>query len=639
MADTKRQLILDLLSRNKMSKDVKEAADDVDHLANSAEDANKSTEKLGHSTEVLGDKAEEMGKKTEKTRGHIESLQGEIKNTERELGTLAEAFTNAGSRAERVDISKAIRRTETDLRQLNKSKGILENLLPDPGPQGKSFGQKLSHGITDGLASAADAAGPLKIYAGALVAGAAPVIAGGIEAAITAGIGAGFIGGGALLLKDDAQISGWAKRIGTNFKAALTGSAKDALEQPFLSSLGKVEAFTQRTAGVMGKAFHDVAPSVDHLTDSLINSGDALVGSLGNAASKSGPALDGLGDSVVLLTGGVSEFIDEMASGGPAAADNLRLIAGAMGDVIAQTGVFLSFLNKVSDNPWITGPLLPLLKDHYRDSADAANQAATSTDEYASANDEAAAAAGRHDAAVKRLTDALKAQTDPAFALLNAQDGVKEAQDRAAKATDKYGKNSEQARAATRQLAEAAITLQGAATAAGGTVDGHLTPAMYATLRAAGLTKGQIKGVEGELRRAQKAANDYAGDYRANITTTFYTKYVGKYYSSANEAERDMGRRASGGSVTRGTPYVVGEQGTEVFVPDTNGRIMSAAASRGSASASARTMSSAPGAVGTMGRAVGGSIIRGLQVEVIGNDAKLIALLKYLIRTGNVIEG
>jgi methyl-accepting chemotaxis protein len=639
MADSKRQLLLELLSRNKMSKDVKDAADDLDHLADSAEDANKSSEKLGHSTEVLGSKAEEMGKKTERTKVHIASLQGEIKNTEKELGSLAESFAAAGTKAERVDISKAIRRTENDLRKLSKSKGLLENLLPDPEPKGRSFGQKLSQGITSGLASAADAAGPLKTYAAAAVGVAAPVLAGGIEAAITAGIGAGFIGGGALLLKDDAQISGWAKRIGTNFKGALTASAKDALEVPFLASLGKVESFSQRTAATMGKAFQDVAPYVDHLTDSLINSGDALVGSLGRAASKSGPALDGLGDSVVLLTTGVSSFIDEMASGGPAAADNLRLIAGAMGDVIAQTGTFLSFLNKVSDNAWITGPLLPLLKDHYRDSADAANQATNSTDEFASAQDEAAAAAQRHDSAVKRLTDSLKAQTDPAFALLNAQDGVKEAQDRAAAATKKYGAKSDEARTATRQLAEAAITLQGAASSAGGMIDGHLSPAMYATLKAAKLTKSQIHDVESQLRRAQKAASDYAGNYRANITTTFYTKYVGKYYSSANEAERDMGRRASGGSVTRGTPYVVGEQGTEVFVPDTNGRIMSAAASRGSAAASARTMSSAPGAVGTMGRPMGGSVVRGLQVEVIGNDPKLISLLKYLIRTGNVIEG
>jgi hypothetical protein len=640
MADEKRQLTLDLLARNKMSKDTKQAADDLEKVGDAADKANKETEKLGHSTEILGDKQADLAKKTKETQGHIDSLNNEIKNTEGELEKLAVAYAKAGETGEnRMDISKAIRNTQNELRRLNTSKSILEKALPDPTPAGKSWGTKLSHGITNGLSSAVDTLGPLKTYAAAGVLAVAPVLAGGIQAAITAGIGGGFIAGGALLLKDDAALSGWAKRIGSNFKTSLTAEAKDAFEGPFLASLGKVEAFSQRTAGKIGKAFHDVAPSVDHLTDSLINAGDGLVNSLGNAASKSGPALEGLGDSIVLVTSGVDKFIDAMAEGGPAAADNLRLIAGALGDLIAQTGTFLGWLNKISDNPWITGPLLPLLRDHYKDSADAANQATTSTDQYASAQDEAAAAAQRHSDAVKRLTDQMKAQTDPAFALLNAQDGVKDAQERAAAATKKYGANSEQARAASRALAEAAITLSGAAGDAGGIINGKLSPSLYATLRAAGLTKTQIKGVESELKRAKKAADDYAGDYRANITTTFYTKYVGKYYSSANEAERDMGRRASGGSVTRGTPYVVGEQGTEVFVPDTNGRIMSAAAARGSAAASARTMANGPSTVGTMGRPAsrdGRAYIA--EIQVVGSDQRLVSLLKYLIRTANLLE-
>ena len=39
------------------------------------------------------------------------------------------------------------------------------------------------------------------------------------------------------------------------------------------------------------------------------------------------------------------------------------------------------------------------------------------------------------------------------------------------------------------------------------------------------------------------------------------------------------GTRASGGNVIGGTPYIVGERGPELFIPDTNGRVYSNASS------------------------------------------------------------
>jgi TP901 family phage tail tape measure protein len=139
---------------------------------------------------------------------------------------------------------------------------------------------------------------------------------------------------------------------------------------------------------------------------------------------------------------------------------------------------------------------------------------------YASEADAAAAAARGERNAIADLSTKLKAQTDPVFGLLDAQMGLKKAQDAAAEATRKHGRNSDQAKEATRQLALAAIELQGKAGALAGTFNGKMTPAMYQTLRAAGLTEKQINDVSGQFRQAKKDGDKYARKYSANVSLT-----------------------------------------------------------------------------------------------------------------------
>lgn len=629
MADEKRQLILDLLARNRTSKDTEQAADSIDKLGKSADEASKKTEKLGKSSKDTGQQTDRLGRSADITRGKVGNLNKEIDNIERELGTLADSFADAGSAAERLDISKAIRRTENDLRRVTKSRNLLENLLPDPEPEARSWGKKLASslsGVGDSVATLAGGHMGI-VLGGAVVAAAAPVLAGGIMAAVTAGLGLGIIGAGALLLKNDKAITGWATRIGQNFKTNLVKQAEGALEPPFLRSLGKIEAFTNRSAGKIGLMFYNLAPSVDHFTDSLVNAGDILVDGLGKSAENAGPAIDGLGDSIVLVTSGISNFIQTLSEGGPEAADNLRLIAGGTADVITQTGTFLGFLNKVSDNPWITGPLLPLLRDHYKDVAEASNTAATATDTLATANSNAQKAAlGQRDA-LAGLANELRAQVDPAFALLNAQDKVRDSQEALSEATKKYGANSEQARSASRQLASAALDLQGAAGGLSSTFTGKLSPSMLATLKSAGLTKSQIAAVSREFARAEAAGDAYAGNYVANIITNHIETF-------SQEHQRELSRfRAAGGPVTRGVPYIVGENGPELVVPDASGRVLSAAASRG-----VMTQAGAAGSSAYLNGGQGGGMRGGtLQLEVAG-EQRVASFLKYMIRTYNILD-
>ncbi|MFG1659087.1 phage tail tape measure protein [Micromonospora chersina] len=140
------------------------------------------------------------------------------------------------------------------------------------------------------------------------------------------------------------------------------------------------------------------------------------------------------------------------------------------------------------------------------------------TKEYKSSADAAAAAArGQRDALVE-LSGMLKAETDPVFGLLDAQSKLTEAQKAAAKAVKEHGRNSAEAKEATRNLALAAIELQGKAGELSSTFDGQMTPALRATLAAAGLTDRQIEDVAKQFRQAKADAEKYDGDYRANAS-------------------------------------------------------------------------------------------------------------------------
>jgi TP901 family phage tail tape measure protein len=140
------------------------------------------------------------------------------------------------------------------------------------------------------------------------------------------------------------------------------------------------------------------------------------------------------------------------------------------------------------------------------------------TEEYASAAEASTAALHGQRDALAQLSSMMKAETDPVFGLLTAQENLTTAQKKASKAIKEHGKNSAEARDATRELALAAIDLQGKAGAVASTFNGKLTPEMLATFRAAKLTDAQIQAVSGQFVDAKKTANAYAQNWAAHAS-------------------------------------------------------------------------------------------------------------------------
>jgi hypothetical protein len=143
--------------------------------------------------------------------------------------------------------------------------------------------------------------------------------------------------------------------------------------------------------------------------------------------------------------------------------------------------------------------------------------------------------------ALKDLADAQRAQVDPLFAFTEAQVRLKDAQNAVAEATKKHGARSQETKAAVRELGKAAIDLQGAAGGVTERFSGGLTPALTATLKAAGLTEREIYAVEVSLAEATTAAEKYHGQYKATISAPNAGKSKSELDKASAAAERYAG--------------------------------------------------------------------------------------------------
>lgn len=489
-------------------------------------DVETASDKAGNALTAVKNRGNEL-------RADLVKLDDGLKKNKQALSMLTSALANTDDAMQRLDISKAISKIESDMAAATKAKKFKLSELMDLEPDRESatsfmskFGGLLS---TAGNGAASLAGNHVGMTIGAAAgAAAAPILISVIGTALSAQAGASGIGAGiALAVKNDKGIQEAGKLMGQTFMDKMGESAK-VYNKPILQSIGILEDAGDRVAARWSRVFAATSDDVVPLVRNLVQAGETISNALAGAAENSGEALDGLGDSVRLIASGVGDFITVVSDGGPEAANNLRMIAGAIGDVLRQSGLFLDTVNKLGNNEWLTGPLLPLLRKHYKDTADASDTLGDSTAALAKDSAAAARAAQGQAEAFDDLNKELKAQADPVFGIIKAQEDLKKAQDDTAEAVKKHGKNSSEARDAFQKQALAALELEGNVGKLGDTFNGKLTPSMRATLRAAGLTEDAIDAVERQFKEAKRAGDRFEGNYKANLSLDGYRNAKGQ---------------------------------------------------------------------------------------------------------------
>lgn len=650
---TKRELILDLLARDKsgpaitgFGQKLKNAGDEADKAGRKAKGFGQDSDRAARGADNLGDEAGQAQRR-------LAGLDRELGESRTKLGGLAQAFADTGDKAQRMDISKEIRRTETEIRKLDKSKGILAALIPD-GNESASIGKKLAGQLAGAAGTIGKSAGPIGMALGASIAVAAsPVILGGISAALAGAVGgAGIAGGIAAAVSADKSLQDAGKSLGKKFISGIQGEATQNFGGPIRAALGVLTDAADRAVGKIGDIFENTSSSVVPFIRNIVQGGEAILDAFAKITDDGGAALDGLGNSVRVVAEGVADFLTAVTDDGEGAASSLESIAGATADILRFTGELIGAWNSLSDSPWMG--LVPLIKDHYHEAAEAGDDLAGSQAAVTDGFNSAADAADREKGALEGLSEQLRAQTDPVFGLLDAQDKLKEAQDRVKQSTKDHGKTSKETRTALRDLAKAALDLEGRAGELGETFNGQMTPALRNTLRAAGLTDGQISDLAGQFRNAKGAGDNFAKTYKARakvdgaaearrelnraaaaanaipnvVTIAMRVTGVTNVSKAAHAVQKNSGR-ARGGPVTNGVPYWVGEEGPELIVPSTNGVVLDSVKS---ATVARRGNTAAQ----TFGRPQLNA--QKLHIELLGQE-EIRTMFRFFIRSANLLQG
>jgi methyl-accepting chemotaxis protein len=655
----KRELILDLLAKNKMSGATAGAARDIDKVGSAADAAGRKTDKFGKTTTVAGSAASALGEEASKTARRISNLDGEIDQVSRSIRSMTEELADADGAAARLDISKGIRKAQADLKRLTSARGELSkdtgsmiplsSILPDVSP---AVVTKWSTGLAAGLKSAM-----IPVLGGVGIA-AAPILGAAIASAVIGGAGAAGVIGGVMLVAKSEAVAKAGTILGDTLLADMKSRAKTHFEQPVLSSITRIQRGYAGLTPDIDRIFKASSRFVGPLTAGALGAVQKITGGFADAAEAAGPVIDILANRLPDLGDAVADVMSSLADNGVDAAvaldialnaveGTIRVIGGAVNALtesfgwLAKNGAFgrdaqLEYLRlaanaKIAEeaNKDVAGSM-GTVKDAGKGVAGALGALVEETTEAGKASKAHREALDGQRGALLELSNAIRAQTDPVFALRDAQDNLAEAHKKAAEATQKHGKNSREAREASRDLANAANDLQGAVGALGGSFDGRLTPAMRANYRAAGLTEAQINDVENEFRAAKRAGDAYAKTYRARVITDYISRYSSVVMSSAQKSyedtKRSIAKRASGGPTSRGTPYWVGENGPELHVPNAAGRVMSAAASRGA------VRSGSPSAAAT-GWPAGGVVAR---LELVGPE-EVRTWFRKMVRTMNIL--
>lgn len=631
----KRQLLLELLAKDSTEQATRGASENLDNVAESAEGAAKATDNLGEQASESSEKVERFGRSNKTAAEHSEKLKREIDAVEHELHQLAVAFAEAETAADRADFSKAIRKTQGDLKKLNKGKSLVDDLVPDS----TSLGKKLS----ESFSGAGEIVGPAL---GIAAAASAPFIGAAISGAIVGGVGIGGIAGGLILAAKDPRVSSALDA----FKKETGDRLKDAAA-PFVPvALDGIHKIDDAFKGINFEGlFSDAAKEAGPLIHGVIS----LVSDLGSAFTdlvhNAGPEIAAIGDGIGDLGHALENGLESLSDNGEQGAQALRALFGTISvgtqavfgliNVLTETYGWLEKIHAVSIFD-LFGKITEYQHAQALGSqavaaaatamASSAVAAAVSNDRLAKSSDKAAGAALGQRSALVDLANEQRAQIDPAFAVLNAQDQLAKAHKASAEAIKKYGANSDQAKAATQNLAEAALTLQGDVGALGGSFNGKLTPAMKNTLHAAGLTDGEIKNVEKQMKAAKKAADAYAKTYTAHVQVVFNEPIGKSYLPGGADYNREAhvvggGHRAAGGPVRKGEAYVVGEHRPELFVPDSNGTIIP-------------SIDQFSGAGSPAGGPVGGTVTHRVVVEFAGRADQFGALFLNMLRTSPAVR-
>ena len=512
-------------------------------------------ETVSKMSDRAGDGLDRFGDKLDATEKDAKDLDKQIAEVEGNLKALAVAFARTNDAADRVDITRAIRKQQTELRRLTKAK----DLLPDLKEEGSKGALSAAAGFAKALPGAlrgAVSSGPGAVVGGILAAWFVPTLSAAAAGAIVGGVGIGGVVGGIALAAKDSRVQAAGKDLAATVTRDLEESGSRFVE-PTLQGIGIIRAAWNNVADDVDGVFEATARYVEPLARGVGDFVRQVMPGVRKAAEAAGPIIREIGEGLPRIGRAIGDVLSDLSGDADEGASALRymfqVVETGVRFVGAAIHMFAGMYRAVLDiadaaitaeeallgwNPLFKGTIaegrkkVDELKGALDKGGDAGKGAGDKIEggllQAGAAADDATGSIKGQAAALDELAVKLRAQTDPMFALIDAQNGLRDAQRDYNKAVKEHGKRSPEAQEALRKMAQAAIAVQTATGEAAGTFDGKLTPAMKATLRSAGFTEAEIADLEKQFKTAKAAGDKFAKNYHANVFVDWHYRTFGK---------------------------------------------------------------------------------------------------------------
>lgn len=298
-----------------------------------------------------------FGDSLDATERDARDLDAQIAEVEGSLKALAAAFSRTSDEADRIDLSKAIRQQQAELRKLTKVRGLLGEAAEAGAELGRSMSGGLGRTLSGGVSGVFKAMPP-QVQGAVVAAGAAMGVslAAAIGAALTAGVllavGGGVLAAGIKAASSSPQVQAAWKTFGERAKSALKDFGS-TFEGPLIRAADTFGDALERMAPTLTEMADSVSPIIDKLAPALAEMAEKSLPGIQKAMEASKPLWDTLAEHLPQIGQAVSRFFEEIAKGGPGAneflADFLNWLEGIIIVLGVAIGKMAEMYSKVKD--------------------------------------------------------------------------------------------------------------------------------------------------------------------------------------------------------------------------------------------------------------------------------------------------
>jgi hypothetical protein len=528
-------------------------------------------ERAGDSFEHLGDQATDAGKSTEKSGDKLRDAADDAGFLNRRVIELSDSYKGLIAEFNRTGDESLLKDIGKERRQLRKFENLAKDLLPktEVVAAGKDAGTSLIAGARAGLAASGPALTGVLV---GLAVAAAPALAATIGGAVVGAVGAGGIVGGVALAAQDPRVQAVGKEVGETLSDEFRDAASGFVD-PVIRSLQKISG--AGWADKLAPTFDKLAEHVEPLADGLIGLVDNALPGLQKAAEAAGPVLDVLADSLQEIGAAVSDFFESVSEDPEALAIALeRFIDAALG-AIEIAGDLIGVGIKVYGGWYRIAEVLGLVSDEEIILKTATRETGGEIKHLVQHTEDAEQALRDFDDAIK---DVFGRTLNVREATLRYEQSVDDLREELTSGTRTLLENTQAGRdnwAAINDVAEAIENQRAANVANGMSMDeaGAKYDAQLEDLRKTLLNLGYNK----------KAVNEYIDSLKGvpkQALTEIHLRGIKAALADIRElagavgaiagygitaAISGPGRRASGGPVSAGRDYIVGENGPELL--------------------------------------------------------------------------